>query len=139
MSDWVVAERLLVRRGDVIGRSYEHTTAKQKLPILKLEIPEWDKDVNAFRLAFEEKEKGKKAIYKGTSMIMLPEHQRPAVVVDFEGSRGFEETAYEALILDSNGMLIVRHSAEDTELKERKARYDHWKKHVEKYRQPPPK
>src|SRR5206468_5604253 len=54
MRDWLVVERLLVRRGDPIGKRLEFKAAKDekdKSPyLIHVEFPEWDKIINAFHI-----------------------------------------------------------------------------------------
>ena len=139
IGDWLVAERLLVRRGDPIGKRLESKAANAKDDrdknafAIHIEFPEWSKYMNAFHIQGKAHEvRGKKLWDTDGFAIEFPIGNRPPVLVDFEGGkRGqgstAEDSAYEILVLDSDGKLIVRNSAADAGNDERLARYNHWR------------
>ena len=134
VADWAIAERLLVRRGDSIGR-YTVTT----------EVPVWDKIKEAFEIGFLPIN-AKKKNYSGLPIHFIQDADRthPPLLVDFEGGTranvkipgvatpiAKDESAVEMLILTPAGTLEVRNSRHDTDLDnpvavERHDRLENW-------------
>ncbi len=141
IGDWAIAERLLLRRGDPIGRT------------TNVEIPIWDKKLGTFDLGlsmigmaapvggkkkdgmqFPPKDFGKKQPPKkdgagGAELasagvpIDFSESTPPSVLADFNGGKAkipggkgqFDESASDLLILNADGRLIVRNTRADSE------------------------
>ncbi len=163
IGDWVVAERLLLRRGDAIGR----TTA--------IEIPLWDKKHNVFELGLSmigaaPAKEGRKGLVLPPKKFMpavqkkdgpggaelgsvgvpveFAESTPSAVLVDFTGGKESskfgnkkqdDESATNLLILTSDGKLIVRNTRADSEpdtmeYKTRQQRIDEWNAKVVPFR-----
>lgn len=111
--DWVVAERLQFRRGEVMGRS--------EAPVL---MPEWDVAKNRFELDLPKhpykNSNGKISSEKFTMIDLLPKTPGP-MVVDFKGNERYDDsrkdqlTAVELLVLTADGKLVAHNSREDTE------------------------
>ncbi len=142
IADWVVAERLLVRRGELIGRRGEFNERLKDDPsLVHVEIPYWDYQEGRFILKGEhlekdDKKKKKGSVFKATGipMIFSQIHQRPPVLVDFEGGAKTSRAKiddmladYEMLILDQDNRLFVRRSGADSADPERQQRYKHWR------------
>jgi hypothetical protein len=144
IGDWAIAERLLVRRGEPIGR----------LSVM-VELPEWNKAKQAFEIKYSAPPQVKKlpASQKDLARSGIPidflASFPPPMLVDFEGGKyehrfatlpGYpnvkDESAVDVLILAPNGKLIVRNSRVDgnPELpagKERQDRVTHWHDRVQ--------
>lgn len=149
IGDWVVSERLLVRRGDVIGRRLEFSIFRDKditPDMIAAEVPYWDETQGArgeFRMNgdwVDDKKGGKKFKATGLPMIFQLPNRPPPLLVDFEGGKRHDtklslkdDSAYEMLILDTDGRLILRNSLADTADAERVRRYDHWRTRVRQY------
>ena len=132
IADWAIAERLLVRRGDTVGR---HD--------VMIEVPVWNKAREAFEIGFLPKvdKKSKDRNYSGLPIHYLLDGP-PPLLVDFDGgwknnvkignvTVNKDESAVDALILTPEGKLIVRNSRIDTDPattrgEERKERYESW-------------
>jgi hypothetical protein len=150
VGDWAIAERLLVRRGDQIGKRLEFNAKKEekdrqasKPNWINAEVPEWNRLTSSFQIEHEmtpDKDKRKPASYRATGFpIPFQLTNRPPVLVDFEGGKRWasktakdpvDDSAYEMLILDSDGKLILLNSARDTADRERVERYNHWRRRV---------
>jgi hypothetical protein len=149
VSDWVIAERLLLQRGEEIARREVH-----------VETPIWVETRGQFEMGNRGgKVKAKSAAGKtGIAVDFSPSHA-PDVLVDFEGGkrpyqhpRGSvnDEASQELLILNSDGKLIVRNSRDDSydvgwktdedldnrQARERRARYETWRERLRDYREP---
>jgi len=135
IGDWVVAERLLVKRGDPLGRD------------LLVEVPEWDERHGKFRLgASAAAAKNKPAPYIPVNFMV--EDQPAPLLVDFQGgnhdkyhpqkttsSLGMKDNAaVELLILDENGKLILRNSHDDAADPLRLQHYTRWSRRLEAVR-----
>lgn len=145
IGDWVIGERMLLRRGEFIGRLH-----------FMVETPEWDLRVGTFVLQAVSpllKVKGKTTPVSqptGVPLDLVVSNPNP-LVVDFDGGKranlkvgsGFvtEEAAIDMLILDASGKLLVRNSRDDTYpednpgAKERTERYETWSRRVREARQ----
>jgi len=151
IGDWAIAERLLVRRGDQIGKRLEFNAKKEAKDRsdkvqpnwINAEVPEWDRLTSSFQIAHEmipDKDKRKPASYRATGFpVQFQITNRPPVLVDFEGGKRWssktakdpvDESAYEMLILDSDGKLVLLNSARDTADRERVERYNHWRRRI---------
>jgi hypothetical protein len=132
MADWVIAERLLVRRGDPIGRFK-----------VMVEVPVWSKAKEDFEIGFQVQQRDAKG-KEGRADTGLPinfireqDTNNPPLLVDFEGGVKHnvkvgkemlvrDESAVDMLVLGSDGKLVVRNSRVDTDLQERHERYEKW-------------
>ena len=143
IGDWAIAERLLVRRGEPIGR-----------PSVMVELPEWSKGKQSFEIKYSAPPQLKKlpASQKDLARSGIPVDFQvtfpPPMLVDFDGGKqehrfgtlpGYpnvkDESAVDVLILSPNGKLIVRNSRIDgnPELpagKERQDRVNRWHERV---------
>lgn len=131
-ADWAIAERVLVRRGDYIGRK------------VYVEVPTWSERKDAFELAaairpgVKGKATDKRAIGWPVEFQEAPDSK--SLLVDFApGKHGKEESASELLILTPEGKLIVRNSRIDTEADnpigiERVQRFNSWRDRVRQLR-----
>src|SRR5262249_24539529 len=127
VGDWVIAERLLVRRGDQIGKRLEFNAKKEAKDgsdkvqpnWINAEVPEWERLMGGFHIVGErmrDKDKRKPDSYKVTGFpIEFQITNRPPVLVDFEGGKRWasktakepvDDSAYEMVILDSDGKLL---------------------------------
>ncbi|MFO0866085.1 MAG: hypothetical protein U0744_15805 [Gemmataceae bacterium] len=144
IGDWAIAERLLVRRGEPIGR----------LSVM-VEVPEWSKAKQAFEIKYSAPPQVKKlpASQKDLARSGIPidfiAAFPPPMLVDFDGGKqehrfatlpGYpnvkDESAVDVLILGPNGKLIVRNSRIDGNPdlpagKERQDRVNQWHDRVQ--------
>ncbi len=162
IADWVIAERVLVQRGDKIGRDKRG---------IEVEVPVWNPNLNGDRGGFEigtgyidPKAKVKKVRYDivpvGVPVNFLQrkadedEDDLAPVVVDFEGGRrGVRQykgrlddfgtnSSLEMMLLGPDGKLTVRNSRDDrnadtvpgTHAFERRERYTVWADRLYKVR-----
>jgi hypothetical protein len=118
VADWAIAERLLVRRGDIIGK-----------PLVMVEVPVWDKAQQKFKIGSSNALRGKKSSGQLAGMpIKFIRDNPPPMLVDFAGgpkhsvkigkSTIRDESAVEMLILTTDGKLIVRNSRIDSDASE---------------------
>jgi hypothetical protein len=129
IGDWVVAERLLLARGDLIAR-----------PRVQIEAPYWNPAENQFVLGSRmATAKGKRTKEVPTIPVDfgLPDDASP-VLVDFWGGKATEANV-EALVLTADGRLAVRSSHEDADAesdigRERLRRYETWRARLESIR-----
>jgi hypothetical protein len=152
IADWVIAERLLVERGDTIGRRQ-----------VEVEIPTWDEMRGHFHLGLIYTvlaKVGGKPVYKEVRKGPVPVDfgqvdkggqvvvEKGPVVVDFvAGRRNYselkgatEDASLEMLLMMPDGKLIVRNSRDDSDEEtpsgaERLRRYDAWRARLTSYRQ----
>lgn len=106
IGDWAIAERIWVRRGETIGH--------QAL----VKVPNWQKKYESFEMrTFKEAVPGKKDVTKpGFKMDFKSETERP-ILIDFTGGKRWkadnkleEESAVDALVLSSDGKLLLLNS-----------------------------
>jgi hypothetical protein len=120
ISDWAMVERLVVRKGEPIGK-----------PDMVEMIPTWNKGKGAYEMRTTVQQVGKtSSSKKGVPLDFVPMTVMPdkrvdrvqPMLVDFEGGRkstlklgmaGFEEAAMDVLILAPDGRLIVQNSRAD--------------------------
>jgi hypothetical protein len=118
VGDWAIADRVIVGRGELIGRR------------VKTDLPLWDMAKNKFDLYAEPAppRTPKNRITTGISVDYRdekPEHD--TVLVDFEGGKSSlakvsDTSRIEVLMLDPDGKLLARNSYDDKEDKAREAR-----------------
>jgi hypothetical protein len=151
VSDWLVAERILVGRGEPVGRKVE------------VEVIEWDKYKNMFEIKFNSKTDKKlektTGFKKGIGVDFSPKNQ--IILLDFAGghhrkysfAKGadiYEDSATEVLLLMPDNSLIVRNSRNDMNDEgwdsklaspnghvygvERRQRFEAWRERLEKLR-----
>jgi len=109
---WVIAERLLIRRGDAVARSG-----------VRVQAPRW------------EPEQGRLVLPRFTGFANFWA-EPPPLVVDFEGGKHngykvgnktvYDEAAVEMLILTPDNQLVLRNSREDTADQDRLERHRRW-------------
>lgn len=137
VGDWALAERLLVRKGEILGRKN-----------VMVQVPIWDKFTGSFQIGnisvsqTQKKGKGKEIVTGGlpvdftTDLSRTPPPPAP-VLVDFTGGRrdnvrfgtsaGInEEAARSLLILGPGGKLEVHHQRVDTADRQRQERVQSW-------------
>src|SRR5262249_41207864 len=120
---WAIAERLLIRRGDLVGRKK-----------VVVEIPEWYDNKNKFDLGTFAVGKSAKPV-KGTPVNFLLDESKVPVLVDFQGGKTIEEGATELLLVGADGKLSVRNSHVDCDPSSPTGRvrlehYNEWRKRV---------
>ncbi len=136
VADWAIAERLLLRRGDVVGRYHVMT-----------QVPVWNKAREEFEIGFEAQkvDAKKKQARAGTGLPLNFIEEPPPVLIDFEGGWKTQvkvgsttiprdEAAVEVLILSPDGKMTVRNSRRDSDAADpnntvavdRQERYERW-------------
>jgi hypothetical protein len=153
VADWLIAERLLVHRGETLGR-----------PQVDVEVPFWDRFAGAigqFLLASSGgSSKGKvvRPVRNAIPVDFVPADRLPSVLVDFDGGKrryeyaapgkGANQTeritvkddaSTELLVLNPDGKLVVRTSRDDTDVesptgRERNDRYHAWRNRINQIR-----
>jgi hypothetical protein len=135
VGEWSILERLLVHRGEYIGRQEE------------VDVPVWRTTKDAWALAGHSDEASaragqlRSARSKGVVVDfgMDPVKQNYSILVDFEGGAQTimsdgkpvrDESPIEMLVLDASGKLIVHKSVTDTADQARQQRYSAWKGEV---------
>ncbi len=128
--DWVIAERLIVHRGETIGRR------------INSDMPQWDPYTESFKVKpqrirrrFEKKEE--------IDAVGVDFNKKPAnIVVDFVGGPNYkmpnmreENSAVNLLVLSPEGKLIVRNSQVDSSPstprgRTRMQRYNAWRQEI---------
>jgi hypothetical protein len=134
IADWVIAERLLVRRGDYIGRRD-----------VVVQVPTWSKLRNNFEI-LNNVPPSKPGVFvkvKPASGISLDFSlgNPPPLLVDFEGGpknlQGRitvkDESAMELLILNPDGKLEMRQALQDAEDPQRIERYETYRHRLNLY------
>jgi hypothetical protein len=130
VGDWIIAERLLIRRGEPVGRKD-----------VVCPIPEWNHFKGKLTLAASSKQK--RGTVNGIPVNFLVDDP-PPLMVDFRGGKHRyynthttanrvqvpDEAAVEALVLAPDGKLILRNSRVDETDRQRARHYDHWVKQL---------
>jgi len=143
VADWAIAERVLVRRGDLIGpHTFKIETKKGQLDTisgLMVELPVWSAEGEGFELGsslFASRGKASSGVPVDFSLLNSP------VLVDFRRRSGVrlnnksynDEVAADVLALMSDGSLRARNSRDDVDVtkdgKERQDRVDAWLSHL---------
>jgi len=134
---WVIAERLLVRRGDAIARSG-----------VRVQAPHWEPEQGRLVLFF--KGGGSADFWTEQGPFFRPPgfgpgpplvvDSEPPFVVDFVGGKHsgykvgnktvYDEAAVEMLILTPDNKLVLRNSLEDTADQDRLERYQRWREEL---------
>lgn len=137
IASWAIAERLLTRRGDPIGRHE-----------VMVEVPIWNKSKEAPEIGHQVqkvKNESKRAT-TGLPLSFIQDGAPPLYLVDFHGGKQTsrttatkDESAVDILVLTSDGKLTVRNSRHDSdpdtpEGKERLDRYNTWLRHIRELR-----
>jgi hypothetical protein len=140
VSDWLVAERVLVGRGEPVGRKVE------------VEVIKWNKYKNMFEISYNsktDKKLEKAGLKKGIGVDFSPKNQ--IILLDFVGGKQrFDDSATEVLLLMPDNSLIVRNSRNDMNDEgwdsklasgtghayglERRKRFETWRERLEKLR-----
>jgi hypothetical protein len=147
VSDWAVAERVLVPRGEYVGQPVE------------VELPYWNDQEEDFDLVNGKTNPLTRQKYTANPLWVdfstRPVADARALVVDFRGGFALygvestssnrtvhDEAAAELLVMTEGGKLEVRHSRTDTDPQspravERAARLEHMRQRVHDVKQPP--
>lgn len=131
IADWAIAERLLQRRGEYIGRNQ-----------VFVEVPHWSTQRDGFEIAYIPRpgQKNRPTDRRATGVPVDFQAVPASLIVDFAGGKqGKDEIATEILVLTPDGKLIVRNSRIDTEgstpqTRERIVRYNVWKDRIQTLR-----
>jgi hypothetical protein len=118
VGDWAIADRVLVGRGEVVGRK------------VKIDLPIWKYRQNTFILPAEEapKRTRKKDITTGIEVDFSQEKaNNETILVDFDGGKTalakvVATSRIEVLMLDPDGKLLARNNVKDKEDEEREKR-----------------
>jgi hypothetical protein len=149
VADWAIAERLLVRRGDAVGRFN-----------VMVEVPVYDKLHDTLEIGFEAQPIDKKLVQKRAhtglpiNFILEKDTNSPPLLVDFEGGEKKnqrvgtvtvprDESAVDVLVLTPDNKLVVRNSRLDSDPEyppahERIERYETWLKTIRDLRNADP-
>lgn len=134
VGDWWI-ERLLIGRGEYIGRSPDLTTAAGESNLVQWVSYAYDSVLQ--RIGGDVQKKTR-----------TPDLYTTSILVDFQGgayhsfrsevAKGTkrDDVPAELLILEPDGRLIARHLSDDRNEEGRKQRYDHWKSWVDKLAKP---
>jgi hypothetical protein len=136
VGEWAVADRVLVSRGEYIGRK------------VNVDIPIWKYTQNTFILPTEDQKKINRRAGKPNTGIDVDFGQDPpennTILVDFEGGKGIavpgnskmtDDCAIEVLMLSPEGKLLARNSVKDTNDEQRKKRRDDVLKRIQDVRE----
>lgn len=146
LGEWAIAERVPVRRGEYIGQ----VDLVTKLPV-------WNPLTNFFEAVYSTVVDSKK---RQSQQLGIPLSFRasnpPPLLVDFTGGKRIrdipksatqvqsipDESAFDALILTTEGQLVVRNSRVDSDTStlegsERNYRYETWRERVNRTYTPP--
>jgi hypothetical protein len=143
VADWVIAERLLVHRGEKLARDQ-----------VEVELPVWNElraPNGKFELAISggsSRGRAGKAFRHAAPVDFKPADRPPSILVDFEGGKRpyltltgtiQDEASTELLILNPDGKLVVQTSRDDSDPdtpsgKDRASRYGEWRNRLNHYR-----
>ena len=132
VGDWVIADRVVVARGEYVSRR------------LKVDLLIWKFPLDSFVLACEDYERAHGKVRTGIKVDFGQDEEKgkETILVDFEGGRRvyqllrepglIEDTSRtEVLMLSPDGKLLARNSAADERSVERLARRARWRRQVE--------
>ncbi len=132
VGDWSIWERVLLHRGDYIGKPWE------------MKVPTWEYSIEDYILARNTSTKPAKNLVPVDFTSRQSLSSPPALLVDFQqggpvsvtvgGKSVRDEFVWQALILTPDGKLVLRNGRDDTEDKERQERlkeHREWVKQVE--------
>jgi len=131
IGEWAVAERIIVTRGEYIGRT------------VRVEVPVWNYSLDAFEIP--QTAKGKQKL-PGVE-VNFGDSRNEAVLVDFEGpdheyKRGTttlrEHTTTEVVIFSSDGKLLARETKSDEKNEIRQERLKEWRNRVKEVKDSKP-
>ncbi|MCI0637764.1 MAG: hypothetical protein L0Y70_01720 [Gemmataceae bacterium] len=146
IADWAIAERLIIRKGDIIGRNEVY-----------VEVPKWNKAIGAFEIGgvsrgpLKPKDKLEKAPKVEGIPVDLIADVPPPLLADFAGGKKTsfpigsrfvtDDSAVDLLVLMPDNKLRIRNSRQDAdpdvaEAKERLERYQKWRERVQELRAP---
>jgi hypothetical protein len=141
VGDWAVLQRLLVHRGEYIGR------------LAEAEVPVWRSAIDNFTLAVQPEERVRlrngqfgNRKHRGVYVDFQtdPLYDSGSVLVDFDGGKRTvkvddknvtEEAPMEMLVLGADGKLIIHDSRVDSADPERHDRVARWEKELREVRQ----
>jgi hypothetical protein len=141
IGDWAIADRVIVARGEQIGRR------------VKVELPVWKYDYKDYTIAADPHDRSRKPGIEVNFGYERPDGAE-ALLVDFEGGKGqrysptpaaktedgaapppsrgvSDDSGIEVLILTPEGKLIARNGANDREEDKRKERRDELHKRID--------
>ena len=115
-ADWAIAERLLIRRGEYLGKSQ-----------VTVEVPVWNAERTSFEIGFQKqdaKKRNQRQEKTGIPISFLDANT--PLLVDFEGGKkaqikigqaviAKDESAVEMLVLTPDGKLLVRNARDDSD------------------------
>ena len=128
IGDWAVADRVLVSRGEYVGREE------------KVDLPVWKYTQDSYVLPAEDQ---KKKVRGRTGVKVNFAHENPdgseTILVDFEGGTQYvgklpDNSAMEVLLLSPEGKLLARNSADDSNDKKRQDRREEYVKRIDEVR-----
>jgi hypothetical protein len=128
IGDWTIWEKAPAHRGEYIGR-YD-----------KAELPEWKIDKEGFELAVNTKANSRYIAVDFSARPRPNSDEDPALLLDYSGNRAtpvypgskkiVEDVPVEALVLTSDGRLVVRGQQDDFNNTERKDRLEKWQQWI---------
>jgi hypothetical protein len=133
VGEWVVAERVIVGRGEQIDRK------------VRIEVPCWSEAEERFVIPITGTDVGPQA---GVDVWIAKVLGRPMTLVDFNGGpvrylRGAievrDQASQEVLLMDPYGRLLAHNSAVDAADRERMTRLAIWRKRVDELRNAAPR
>jgi hypothetical protein len=138
VGDWVIADRVLLARGEYVSQS------------IKVDLPIWKFSIDKFVLpAIKEWRTAHEEPHTGIFVEFGHDEgeERESILVDIEGGqkayqrttppRRIEDTARrEVLMLSPEGKLLARNSAVDEPSLERKTRRERWRSQIKALKSP---
>jgi hypothetical protein len=140
VADWVIAERLLVARGEPIGHK-----AEVEVAVWKHLNSMWE--VNGFHFAKKTFDPAKERLPQAKPLLVDFRPEPPVLLLDFTGGKhkykgvgkDFEDdSGIEALVLMPDMTMTLRKAREDANDETALEHYGEWKTRLEKLQEPPP-
>jgi hypothetical protein len=135
LGDWAILERILVKRGEVLGRAH-----------VGVDLPEWNEQHEQFeRPGLLRRTRGKGPRPKEAAVVLDFVPPNAPLVADFTGGKGeyavgkkssvYDDGPLEMLLLSPDGGLLARDSRTDSapdtpQGSLRKENYDHWRDRI---------
>ncbi len=134
VGDWWI-ERLLIGRGQYIGRSPDLTGAAGETNLVQ-----WVShavDTVHQRIGADVQKKTRTTdLYTNAILVDFQGGAYQSFRSDFARSMKKEDVPAEILILEPDGRVVARHMSDDRNLTARKNRFDHWKKWIDSLAKP---
>jgi hypothetical protein len=137
VGDWTVLERILLHRGEYIGKQQEVDVAVWRTTLGRFGLAGHGEDALP-RLPNQPRPPRQKGVV--VDFATDPVAYQPSILVDFEGGKRSvttsegknitDESPVEMLVLNADGKLIVRDSTKDTQDRQRQERYAAWKREL---------